>query len=49
METKHVISKSAKRKMSTLHKTKANSYTQMVVYKTKIDNVTYSRTVHEKI
>lgn len=47
--TRTVISKSAKRKMSTPTNQKINDYTEMVVYRTKMDNgKTHSVTMHER-
>ena len=47
--TRTVISKSSKRKMSTPTKQKANDYTEMVVYRTKMSNgKTHSITKHER-
>lgn len=50
METKRiVISKSAKRKMSSATRQKAGAFTEMVVYKTKMKNGKYhSITRHER-
>jgi len=45
--TKHVISKSAKRKMTTGNNIKANAFTKMVVYKTTHNGCTSSVTKHE--
>jgi len=45
--TRHVISKSSKRKMSTPTKQKANGFTEMVVYKTKVNGIVFSQTRHE--
>lgn len=48
--TRTVISKSSKRKMSTPTKQKANNYTEMVVYRTKMSNgKIFSVTKHEPI
>jgi len=45
--TKHVISKSSKRKMTSGNNVKANAFTKMVVYKTTHNGRTTSITKHE--
>ncbi len=48
--TKTIVSKSAKRKMNTLTNLKPNTFTQMVIYKTKLSNgKTKSVTKHEPL